>query len=125
MNRDTPPAVLPVKGKPLKGHEARQVATWLYQWTRRKPAVKLSVRNTCWLAKARRGIHPLSAGRFHAILRYVQTQKHLLAPRKLTLSLTGSSSPSVNWGDPSDPMGGGGAGPGIPLPSVPQKNFRE
>jgi len=66
----------------------------------------------------------LSAGRFYAILRYVEAQKRLHEPRSMQLTLSTPGTLSVQWGDPQHPMGGGSAGPGNPLPSVSQKKIR-
>jgi hypothetical protein len=115
LNTVTRPAVLPTKYHPLHGHEARQVATWLQQWSRRKPACPLALRANVWLHKVRRGRVPLSAGRFFAILRHVERYKamHVLKPMH------------VNWGQLGIQMGSVGSGLGKALPLVSPKNYRD
>ena len=119
------PVPPPTRYSPLCGPAARQLATWLERYANRKPVVKLSVRNTCWIRKARRGLLPLSAGRFYAILRYVESQKRLHEPKRMTLALPSTGAPEVKWGVPGDPMGPEGRGAGLALPLIPQRNFRD
>jgi hypothetical protein len=76
------------------------------------------------LLKVRRGRLPLSAGRFYAILRYVEFQKRLHEPRSMQLTLSTPGTLSVKWGDQQSPMGLQGAGPGNPPPSVSQEKIR-
>src|SRR5258707_1014736 len=110
---DSRPTYLPTRGHPLHGYEARQVATWLVRWSRRKPVCPLAPRAHTWLLGARRGRWPLSATRFYAILRYVEAQKRRSEGSRLSIRLT-STSPSplvLNWDNSRNSMGVEGAGP--------------
>ena len=117
------PVTPPTRYNPLHGSEARQLATWLVRWSRRKPACRLAPRAHCWLLKVRRGRLPLSAGRFYAILRYVELQKRLHEPTPMRLNMTPGAL-GVKWGVEQSEKGQPGAGPGNPPPLIPQRNFR-